>query len=139
MAIAEVFGQLPAFVRFCLVGSLVFVFGSLVLFIEIHQLHFSPWLAQFPMLILSMTLSWLLNRWLTFRNPSGLALFREWLGFMAVNGLGAAISAGVYTLVLFLTHKNGLMPYVALAMGTLVALGWNYLGSRHLIWSGKRS
>lgn len=122
-----------------MVGGTVFVFGSSVLYAEIHLLQFNPFLAQFPMLFLSMTCSWLLNRWLTFRTQSGMSWWREWLGFMAVNGIGAAISAGIYTLILFLSHKTGFMPYIALAIGTLVALSWNYLGSKHLIWGGKES
>ncbi len=121
-----------------MVGSVVFVIGSTILYLEIHELGMNPFWAQFPMLLLSMTCSWLLNRWLTFRAKSGLTWWREWFRFMIVNGIGAIISSGTYTLILFLTHKSSFMPYFALGVGTLVALSWNYLGSKHVVWRGHR-
>ncbi len=132
------FGRFPIFLRFCLVGGAVFVIGNTILYLEIHGLHINPFWALFPMLFLTMTCSWLLNRWLTFQATNSLPWWREWLGFMAVNGIGAAINAGVYTLVLLITSKMGLMPYIALSIGTLVALSWNYLGSRRLILGDKK-
>ena len=90
-----------------------------------------PLAARLPSMIAAIAATFLLNRSFTFRSRGSLA--HEAARYLGVYAAGASLNYGVFALALAL--EPGLPPILALALGTGVALGWNFLASRGLVFT----
>ena len=79
-----------SFPRFCLVGGIGFVVDAVLLML----LHRIGGLSVIPARLLSfsiaLTVTWLLNRLVTFRSGAARRKLREWQRYVVVNGAGGA-------------------------------------------------
>ena len=126
-----------SFFRFCLVGGLGFLVDAGVLMALLAIEALGPIPARVVSILVAVTVTWILNRILTFRSDDPRYLF-EWSRYALVNGAGAVINYGCYVACLLLIPK--ISPLLALAVGSAVALIANYLGSRHFVfWQGSAS
>jgi len=122
------------FLRFCAVGGVGFVVdgGLLTLLMEVFGL--GPYSARVVSFLSAATVTWLLHRNFTFRRTEG-SRRRQWVRFLAVNGIGAVLNYGVYAAcVAFAPHPVS-VPQVALVVGAALALGFNYLSSRFYVFA----
>jgi putative flippase GtrA len=115
------------FARFCAVGGLGFAVDAGVLLVLTAGLGIGPIAARIASVAAAVTATWTVHRIYTFRSRDP-GRFAEWRRFATVNGGGAAINFAVYWIVLALAPD--VPPLLALASGSAVALGVNYLGSR---------
>lgn len=126
-----------SFFRFCLVGALGFLVDAGVLMALLALGLLGPISARIVSILVAVTMTWVLNRVLTFRSDDPRYLF-EWSRYALVNGIGALVNYGCYVACLLLIP--GIAPLLALAVGSAVALLANYLGSRHFVfWQGSAS
>lgn len=117
------------FARFCMVGGLGFVIDAAALLALTQGLGWGPIAARIASVLVALTATWAVHRRYTFasRDPGRIA---EWSRFAAVNGIGAVINFAVYSAILVIASATP--PLLALAAGSAVALGANYIGARSI-------
>lgn len=121
------------FLRFCITGGI----GFAVDFILLHAMlavGAGPLAARFVSVSLALACTWWLNRRFTFRTEKRFS-WKEILGYLSVNGIGAAINYVVYSLcVLWL----GFTPAFGLVIGSAAALFFNFLGNKRFVFRPER-
>ena len=84
------------------------------------------------------TATWALNRRYTFRDraaTAGLAATgRQWLRFLAANGVGGGINFGVYAALVLGSRLCRDQPALAVAAGSFAGLACNFAASRHWVF-----
>lgn len=116
-----------AFLRFCLVGAVGFVVdaGLTLLFTQAAQLP--PLSSRVMAFLLAATATWLLNRRYTFRSTAGM---RSWVPYVAATSFGAVINVSVYWIWLQIAGESAATILGGVALGSGVALAFNYFVSR---------
>ena len=74
------------------------------------------------------TVTWWLNARFTFRTDG------NWVVYVIVNALGAAVNYGVYVFVLWAVPQVRELPSVAVAAGSAVALLVNFATNRWIVF-----
>jgi putative flippase GtrA len=125
------------FLRFSAVGAAGFLVNEAALFLAQKFLHAGPHLGWFLAFIPAVTFTWWGNRTFTFADKASaghLGMLAEWVRFVATNGLGAAANFAVYELLIGLAPWPLNVPYLALAIGILVGLVFNFTLSKRLVF-----
>ena len=121
------------FIRFCLVGTAVFVFEAALLTALYAWVGLNAAQARLISFPCAVVLAWYLNRRFTFRSANALRV--DELGRYALNNLGGLLlNAGVYFALLTFWPPLRSLPIVALGAGAVAGLAFNYLGSRHWVF-----
>jgi putative flippase GtrA len=132
--------KLPASVRnFAAVGVVGFVIDAGLLSALTHGAGWSPWAARVPSFTAAVLATWLLNRRLTF---PGLGLKRrsvEALGYGTIQVCGAAINLLVFGACLAAFPRLAALPVIPFAVGSGVAMVFNYLALKRLLYARERT
>ncbi len=125
--------------RFALIGALGMPVDAGGLWLMTHRLGFDPYSGRIVSWFCAATFTWMGNRYFTFaktraRGPAG--ALREWMRFLAANGVGGLVNVGLYaTLVRFAPPPlNNL--FIALMVGVLCGLAFNFTLSKKLVFKG---
>ncbi len=78
----------------------------------------------------AVTITWLLNRLLTFRRHASKKWFSEWRRYVAVNGLGGLVNLGLFSVLASPIPGLSFHPLGAFAIASAIALVFNFIGSR---------
>ncbi|WP_049723060.1 GtrA family protein [Gilvimarinus polysaccharolyticus] len=117
---------------YLLVGGVGFIVDAALLTLLVNVLDFNPYLARLLSFPPAVLVTWLLNRQLVFVSQADTVKTRslEYGRYFTVQTVGALINLAVYMgcLTLWVTLKN--WPVLALAAGSVVALGFNYVGAK---------
>lgn len=125
------------FVRFSVVGGAGFFVNEAALALAKELLgvgDHAGWLIAF---IPAVTFTWWGNRKLTFADKASdghVGVLAEWARFVATNSLGAAANFAVYALLIGFAPWPLNVPYLALAVGILVGLIFNFTLSKKLVF-----
>ncbi len=123
------------FLSFSIIGGLGVLIHLLALAaaLQVAGLAFN-W-AQGTATLLAMTVNFLLNNQLTYRDRrlKGWRMLRGLLGFYAACGLGAVANVGVASAI-FERHYQWWMAGVA---GVLISAVWNYAATSNFVWRRK--
>jgi putative flippase GtrA len=123
------------FMKFGLVGGVGFVVDAGTFFLLTHYLGFGLVTARvMSSLVFGMTATWLLNRYLTFRNQRGGSILGQYLRFATANIIGNLLNIGTHALLvenLAFFHRSPLLGIVA---GTIVGLVFNFTGSKYFVF-----
>ena len=119
-------------VQFAVVGAVGFVVDGGLLLVMIEVAGLSPLAARIASFSIAVTVTWLLNRLWTFRHLASSQRLAEWRRYVAVNGVGGLVNLGVFALLAGPVPGLGVRPLVAFAIGSAVALIFNFLGSRNV-------
>ena len=122
--------------RFSAVGAAGFVVDGGLLTLLTRGFGWSVTGARLLSFSVAVTVTWLLNRRLTFRHRASTRRLAEWRRYIAVNGVGGAINLGVFTALIWTVpwlHSN---PLAAFAIASAAALAFNFLGSRSIAFRG---
>ena len=87
----------------------------------------------------AVTVTWLLNRGLTFHDRSGIITVDEWRRYFAVNSVGAVLNLGIFLILMEFVPSFSGRPLIALAIAAAVALTFNFLMSRTLVFRHSRA
>jgi len=117
--------------RFGGVGVLGFLVNAGL--VEALARDLGPGPAQLLAFPVAATATWWLNRRFTFR-ASGKVWHREWLLYLAANGLGWLANNGTYFLAIALHPPAHRHPALAVAAGSLAGMTFNFLLSRRLVF-----
>lgn len=130
--------RLPPLARFAVVGTVGFaVDGGLL-----QLLVWSGWgpiearAISFPAAVLA---TWWLNRTITFRGRDEGPLWASLLRYVAVSLVGTAVNFGVYTSLVLGSPAMSARPIVPFAIASVVALVFNYLGSKHFAFKAAQA
>lgn len=119
--------------RFAMVGTVGFLVDGAVLQALVSLAGWGPVPARFVSFSVAFFVTWLLNRQFTFSaagSPKA-APMRSVLRYAMVSLAGAGINVGTYTALVLLSAAMAAHPIIPLAVGSIVALMFNYLGSKH--------
>lgn len=79
----------------------------------------------------AVTVTWSLNRRLTFPGGDDPGVLRQWLRYAAVNGVGALLNLGIFLWLVYRFETFATVPLVPLAIASLVAMVFNFLASKY--------
>ena len=121
--------------RFALVGVFGFLVDVAVLYamLAIGFDHVSGRLASF---VTAVTLTWYLNRRFTFSDFASPNFFAEWVKFVTANLGGASINILVYLAIMSLDFATSIIVAIAVAIGSLSGMAFNYTTSWTLVFRG---
>jgi putative flippase GtrA len=128
--------SLPPLARFAMVGAVGFVVDGGLL----QALVWSGWgpiaarLVSFPAAVLA---TWALNRSITFRGLDEGPWWSSLARYVAVSLLGTAVNFGVYTSLVLGSAAMAAQPIVPFAVASVIALAFNYLGSKHFAFKAR--
>ena len=125
------------FLRFSAVGVAGFFVNEAALALAHELLGVGPHLGWLIAFIPAVTFTWWGNRKLTFADKASeghRGMLAEWARFVATNSLGAAANFAVYALLIADAPYPLNIPYIALAVGILVGLAFNFTLSKKLVF-----
>ena len=122
------------FPRFLIVGTCGFLVDAGVLGLCVHLFDFNPYWARIPSFAIAVTLTWYLNyRW-AFEDKSGRGKIVSFGRYLVVQSAGITINFSVYTASLYYSPYLFELPEFAIALASIVALLFNYLGLRRWVF-----
>jgi putative flippase GtrA len=128
--------DMPSFVRFGMVGVVGFIVDAGVLQALVSLAGWGPIAARAVAVPSAVFATWVLNRSFTFPEAQGGPPWPSLMRYAAVSALGASVNFIAYSsLVMVSTFMAG-QPLVALAIGSVIAMIVNYLGSKHFAFKG---
>jgi putative flippase GtrA len=124
--------------RFASVGVVgLVVDGGLLYLLVRFGLH--PLVARCFSFPPALATTWFLNMTWTFgAHGSGGSRLRQAAGYVAVQGVGALLNYAIYALALNLTGRSAIGSVAALAIAAVVAMFFNFTGSRVLVFRAAR-
>lgn len=132
--------RLPASVRnFAAVGAVGFVIDAGILASLTHGAGWSPWAARVPSFTTAVLATWLLNRRLTFPGQGLQRRSMEALGYGAIQACGSGINLLVFGMCLAAVPRLAAMPVIPFAVGSAVAMVFNYVALKRLLYTRERT
>ncbi len=126
------------FLRFAVIGTAAFFVDAAILAFAIHQLGLGPYWGRAISFLCAASFTWAMNRRFTFAESAATRnRVREWGKFLVANGIGGGVNYGVYALIVAIGPQSVVTPYLALAAGSLAGLAFNFLLSKHLVFTSK--
>ena len=124
---------LADFTRFAAVGGIGFVVdgGILTLMMSRGQ---GALASRFVSFGVAVTMTWVLNRAWTFSRTRRTNRGHEYVAYLVTQGVGAALNLGVFFTLLWVYPALRQHPLVPLAAGALVALIFNFIVSKTLVY-----
>ncbi|MDE1942387.1 MAG: GtrA family protein [Betaproteobacteria bacterium] len=83
---------------------------------------------------LAVTVTWALNRRLAFAGAPRRHPLRQWGHYVWTNGLGGLVNNGTYLVAVFSVDAFARQPALAVALGSLAGMFFNYLAARHWVF-----
>ncbi|MCV0382871.1 MAG: GtrA family protein [Erythrobacter sp.] len=121
------------FLRFGVVGTVAFLIDAGVLWLAMGA-GVNPYLARVLSFVPAFAANFLLNRAWTFgqtreQRPRGQAA-----RYLAVQLTGMAVNYAVFAAIVALAGEGRGVALVAVAAGSIAAMGFNFLGARRLVF-----
>jgi putative flippase GtrA len=124
------------FLRFCLVGTLGFLVDAGVLLLLTAAGFAGARTGRVASFLVAACVTWLLNRRFTFRSGAS----AKSLGpYVLLTGFGALLNVGVYWLWITAFGETPGMLVLGVAAGSIVALAFNFLVSKHVVFRAPRA
>ena len=132
-------GRLPAGLRsFIAVGAVGFAIDAGLLAALTHGAGWSPWVARIPSFVTAVTVTWLLNRHLTFAGRGLQRRSLEAIGYGTIQLCGALINLAVFGFCLGLFPQLTALPLIPFAAGAAIAMIFNYVAASRLLYARRR-
>ena len=87
----------------------------------------------------AVTVTWLMNRQLTFAHRQSKRAAPEWARYALVNGFGAFINLSIFFWIIHLYPALAAWPVIPLAIAAGIALVFNFLASRRIVFPLKKT
>jgi putative flippase GtrA len=124
----------PAFV---VVGGIGFIVDAGILAVLVHGYQWGDYTARLVSFAIAVTVTWALNRSYVFNRNRTLNRRSEYTRYLTVQIMGMAINFLVYSLCIASNELMDQWPVLALAVGSAVALLFNFAGARMFVFIGK--
>jgi putative flippase GtrA len=123
-----------AFIRFACIGAIGFAVDAAVLQLLVSAGGWSPFAARAVSFPVALTCTFLLNRAWTFRSLR-MSAGRAYGAYGAIQAIGALLNLAVFSFCLLLAPPLYERPVIALGIGALVTLFFNFYASRKLVFN----
>jgi putative flippase GtrA len=124
-----------SFVAFLIAGGIGFVVDAIVLAILFRWLGADVYAARLVSFSAAVTTTWWFNRRWTFAPSRSRRTSREYVRYFGISGIGFLINFSVYALCIQASPIMASHPELALAVGSVAGLLFNYFGSRSFVFS----
>ena len=128
-------GVAAQFMKFSLVGTIGFIVDAGVLYLMMYLAGLDPFLGRLVSFLAAASATWLLNRIYTFKGRSTGPRTGQWARFVMANAVGWIINYGVYSALLLTSDFFYGIPVLAVAIGSLSGLAFNFTVSRKFIFN----
>lgn len=119
------------FMRFGIVGTLGFVVDAGVMQLLVSFAGAGAIEARAVSIPTAVLATWALNRTFTFGKTAEDAAWPSLARYAAVSAAGATVNFVVYSALVLASSTLAARPMIPLAIASVVALIFNYLGSKH--------
>lgn len=123
-------------VPFLVVGTIGFSVDAVALALLTHGAGLGPYLARALSFMVAVSATYALNRAWSFRARASKRRGPEYGRYLAVQIGGVAINFACFALCIELWPVFAANPVLALAVGSIVAMAWNYAGARLFTFRG---
>ena len=124
---------------FIIVGGIGFVVdgGILTMLNSVYGIDLLP--ARIASFSAAVTTTWFLNRQRTFSDNKDKKIVREWGRYAAVNSIGSILNMGIFFWLLDRYEPLTQMPLVPLGIAASVALVFNFVASKYVVFRPQQS
>lgn len=122
------------YINFSFVGCIGFITDAGVLYLLIRLFAFHPVAGRPISFLAAATVTWLLNRNLTFKQHRNPAKIIEWLRYLFANSIGTAVNLVTYSTLVLTVPAMLKQPIYALIIASLVAFPFNFYGYKHHVF-----
>jgi putative flippase GtrA len=126
------YGLLP----FLVVGTVGFSVDAIALALLTHGAGLGPYVARVLSFVVAVSATYALNRAWSFRTRASARRGPEYARYLAVQIGGVVINFACFALCIELWALFAAYPVLALAVGSIVAMAWNYAGARLFTFRG---
>lgn len=126
--------------RFIVVGSIGFAVDATILLALTVLAGWQPLEARVVSFMVAVTVTWLINRHVTFADRRALranASTNEYMRYVLTQSVGAAINLTVFGIALWMLPASRVHLLAPLALGSICALCFNYLALLHLVFPSR--
>lgn len=120
-----------SFMRFGLVGAIGFLVDGGLLQALVSLAGWGVMHARILSFPVAVFTTWLLNRHFTFEQAHDSNVGRSFSRYVAVSLGGASVNFMIYTALVLSMAPMAALPILPLAVASIVAMAFNYLGSKH--------
>jgi putative flippase GtrA len=126
--------DLKKFIPFCMVGGVGFLVDAGLLVLMVRGLGVGPLVGRLVSFPCAMTVTWYLNRRITFSGSAKGNIRKEWIRYAVVSFAGNLVNFIVYAACISFSESMYDYPELALAIAATVALVFNYIGSSRYVF-----
>jgi putative flippase GtrA len=125
------------FTNFGLIGAFGLVVDVVVLWMMLSVVGADFYWGRFASYLAAATFTWYGNRTLTFRDRRSVRRAAEWRRFLMANAPGGVVNYGVYAFLVSQIPLFGNQPTLAVAVGSLAGLLFNFVASRLAVFTNR--
>ena len=126
-------------VLFAVGGVLGFLIDAGIVQTLVRGVDWNPYAARVVSFLAAASVTWWWNRCFTFAARRRYRARREWLRWLMVMALGAAINWAVYVALLQTSDLVRAWPLLGVAAGSLAAALANFIGARAMVFGVAKS
>ena len=127
------------FAKFCVVGTIGFVADAGMLYLLMSMAGLDPYTGRLFSFLFAATVTWTLNRNYTFRSSAPTPRARQWARFVTANAVGGVLNYGVYSVLILSGGWFLEAPVLAVAVGSIAGLAFNFTASRKFVFKLRAS
>jgi putative flippase GtrA len=121
---------------FLVVGTIGFLVDAAILATLFHLAGLNPFTSRVISFSVAVVTTWWLNRSWTFSHRASRRRGREFARYLLVQFAGCAINFAVYSAAIVGSTTMAAYPTAALAVGSLVAMVFNFIACRNFTFTG---
>jgi len=124
------------FIAFACIGSVGFLVDASILTTLITGYGWGLYSSRLISFGTAVTVTWYLNRRWTFARQMSPDRKKEYSRYIAVQTIGALLNFGIYSICITVIAALAAWPVIPLAVGSAVALVFNYLAAKKYVYTG---
>ena len=129
--------RLPSgFGAFLLIGGVGFIVDASILATLVHLYDWGDYSARLVSFPVAVIVTWLLNRRFAFASGATSRRGREYTRYLGVQTVGSLINFLVYSLCIATIPIMDRWPVLALAVGVMVQIPFNFFGMQKFVFTG---
>jgi len=122
------------FLRFSLVGVGGLIVDTAALYAAMGLLGLGLYAGRVVSYLTAATFTWAVNRHFTFKQAEAASPLRQWVKFLAANGIGAAVNYAVYAALVTFVPLAAAYPALGIAAGSIAGLAFNFTASKKWVF-----
>lgn len=120
-------------VRFGVAGIAGLVADVAVLYASL-AIGLGPFAGRALSFLSAVWVTFTLNRRFTFQPGAESSIWAEWWRYLAAMMLGGIVNYGVYTAVMLMLPRTPILPFLAVAAGSISGMGVNFVSAKFFVF-----